>query len=154
MFANDVLGVALVIIGVVLLASEMAHPGAFLLVPGTTAIAAGLLFVILPDWIVASPIGPVIVVIVAIATTLATIPLYQRMAPIHRPLTTTPTSLQGEVGVVTAEVVPDSLSGKVRVRSEIWSARADQRIPVGTRVRVVGGEGVAVNVAPVEGAAR
>lgn len=150
MLVNDVLGVALVVIGVGLLIGELVHPGVYLLVPGTAGIAAGVLYVVLPDWIVASPIGPVIVAVAAVGATLGTIPLYRRIAPIHRPLTTIPTSLQGDTGVVTSEVIPDSLSGKVRVRSEIWSARSEQRIPVGARVRVVGGEGVAVIVVPVE----
>ena len=57
------------------------------------------------------------------------------------------------MGIVIAPVVPNTLKGKVRVKSEVWSARSDVAIPTGVRVRVVQGEGVSITVQPVEGQA-
>jgi membrane protein implicated in regulation of membrane protease activity len=94
--------------------------------------------------------GLAAIVLAAFAAAFATIPYYRRIVPVHQPLSTTVGSLYGELGLVIAEVLPDSLQGKVRVRSEIWSARSDHRIPVGTKVRVVGGEGVSVVVQPID----
>lgn len=151
----DVLGVILVIAGVFLFAIEIVHPGALLLIPASIVIAAGLLFLFLPDVLVGSVLGPVIVVVAALVAALATIPYYRWVAPVHRPMSTIPSSLEGEVGVVIAPVIPDTLKGKVRVNSEIWSARAEIPIPAGTRVRILGGEGVSIRVVPlVDGGGR
>jgi membrane protein implicated in regulation of membrane protease activity len=144
------LGAFLVIIGVVLFAIELIHPGALLLIPATALLAAGLLFLFLPSFLTNSAIGPAIVVLAAVAAAIGTLPYYRWIAPVHKPMTTTPDSLEGEVGLVVKAVVPNSLAGKVRVRSEIWSARADYPIPAGTKVRVLGGEGVSIRVVPVE----
>lgn len=145
----DVLGVILVIVGVFLFAVEIVHPGALLLIPASIVIAAGLLFLFLPNVLVGSLLGPVIVVGAAMAAALATIPYYKWVAPVHRPMSTIPSSLEGEVGVVIAPVIPDTLRGKVRVNSEIWSARAEMPIPAGTKVRILGGEGVSIRVVPL-----
>ena len=56
----------------------------------------------------------------------------------------------GAEAIVIVPIVPNTLKGKVRVRSEVWSARASVEIPEGTRVRVVHGEGVSVTVVPLE----
>jgi inner membrane protein len=145
------IAIFLIFVGIVLLGIEFAHPGVFLLIPGSIALAAGLLYLFLPGILLGTLYGPSIVIIVAVVAALATIPYYRRIAPIHRPMSTTVHSLEGEMGVVVAEVVPDTLRGKVRIGSEIWSARSDRRIPPGTRVRVLGGEGVSVTVQPAEG---
>lgn len=147
---DPTVGILLIIVGLILIALEMVHPGAFLLVPGTIVLAAGIIFLVAPDDLTMSPIGPLIIAVVAILAGLITIPWYQRMGRIHRPMSTTPDSLTGEQGTVIAPVVPNQLSGKVRVRSEIWSARSDRPIPAGTQVRVQGGEGVAVWVLPLD----
>ncbi|MGD0718792.1 MAG: NfeD family protein, partial [Thermoplasmata archaeon] len=71
---------------------------------------------------------------------------YRWVAPVHPPMSTTVGTLIGQEGVIVAPVVPDSLHGKVRIGSEIWSARAEVPIAPGTHVRVVGGSGVSVSV--------
>lgn len=144
------IGIALVIAGVVLLASELVHPGALLLIPGSILLVAGFLYLFLPDVLLDSYYGPVAIVVTAILAALVEIPYYRWVAPTHRPLSTTSGGLVGDEAIVTAPVVPGTLHGKVRVRSEIWSARSDVPIPVGTRVRIVHGEGVSVSVEPVE----
>ncbi len=148
------IGLILVVGGLLLIAIEFVHPGAFLLIPGTVVLAGGLMYIFAASLLTSSDYGPLIVALVAVAAIFVTLPYYRKMAPVHRPMATTPESLTGETGLVVAAVVPDSLRGKVRVRSEIWSARSDRGIPVGTRVRVQGGEGVAVWVQPVEGEVR
>ncbi len=148
--ANLGVSVVLIVFGVILFAFEIAHPGAWLLIPASILIAAGFLYLVLPGLLLASIFGPVIVVVVAFLAGLATIPYYRWVAPTHKPLSTTVQSLTGETGLVITAVQPNSLSGKVRIGSEIWSARGDQTIPVGTLVRVVSGEGVSVFVRPTE----
>lgn len=150
MLINDVLGVILVLIGVALFVFELVHPGALLLIPATIVITAGLLYLFLPSILLDSYIGPAVVVAAAFLAAIATIPYYRWVAPTHRPMSTTSQGLEGEIGVIVAPVVPDTLRGKVRVRSEIWSARSDAPIPNGTKVRILGGEGVSVRVVPLE----
>ena len=144
------LGAALIVAGVFLFAVELIHPGALLLIPGSVLLVAGTLALLFDESVILSLPGIVIIVVGVLIATYVQILYYRRVAPTHRPMSTTPSGLTGEAGVVVTSVVPDSLSGKVRVGSEIWSARSNQAIPAGTRVRVVAGEGVAVIVVPVE----
>lgn len=148
------IGIVLIIGGLVLVALEIVHPGMFVVIPGTVVLAAGLLYVFAAPVLLSTVYGPFIVAAVAIAAALLTVPYYQRIGRRHRPLSTTPDSLVGETGLVVVNVVPDSLRGKVRIHSEIWSARADREIPAGTRVRVQGGQGVAIWVQPLDAEVR
>jgi membrane protein implicated in regulation of membrane protease activity len=144
------LGVFLVIVGLVLLAIEIIHPGVFLLIPASVVLGSGILYLVLPDFLLNTIYGPAVVIFLAVAAALLTIPYYRRIAPTHPPMSTTADGLTGEVGVLIAPVRPDSLQGKVRIRSEVWSARADHPIPAGTHVRIVSGEGVSVRVEAIE----
>ncbi len=146
---NDAIGITLVVVGIALLAFELIHPGALLIIPGSILLAAGFLYLFLPNLLLDSYIGPVIVIVVAIGGALVEIPYYRWVAPVHRPMSTTSGGLVGEEAIVIAPVEPNTLHGKVKVRSEVWSAKSDQPIPVGTRVRVVHGEGVSVTVQPI-----
>ena len=143
------LGVLIVLIGVVVLALEFVHPGALLLIPGSILLVGGLLYLFLPDFLLDTPWGFIVIVLAAIVATLVEIPYYRYIAPTHGPMTTTAAGLVGEVGTVTAPIVPDTLKGKVRIKSEIWSAQGSHPIPIGTKVRIVAGEGVAVEVVPL-----
>jgi inner membrane protein len=146
---DPTIGIALVIVGVVLLAFELVHPGALLLIPGSILLVAGFLYLFLPDVLLDSYVGPVAIIVVAIVAALAEIPYYRWVAPTHSPLSTTSGGLVGAEGIVIVPIVPNTIKGKVRVRSEVWSARADTEIPEGTRVRIVHGEGVSVTVVPI-----
>jgi membrane-bound serine protease (ClpP class) len=55
-------------------------------------------------------------------------------------------SLIGTEGIVTSDLDP---RGTVRVRSELWTADADQHIPAGTAVQVIGIDGIRLHVAPI-----
>ncbi|MGA9839749.1 MAG: NfeD family protein [Thermoplasmata archaeon] len=150
MVVNDSIGILLVVVGIALFAFELIHPGALLLIPGSIVLAAGFLYLFLPNVLLDSYLGPVLVIVAAIVGALVEIPYYRWVAPTHRPMSTTSGGLVGEEAVVIAPVEPNTLRGKVKVRSEVWSARSDQPIPVGTRVRVIHGEGVSVTVQPIE----
>ena len=143
-------GLILIIGGLILIAVEFVHPGAFLLIPGSVVLAGGLMYLFAYPLLTTTIYGPLIVAAVAVVAVFATLPYYRRIGAIHRPMSTTPDSLTGETGVVVAAVVPDTMQGKVRLQSEIWSARSDRPIPIGTRIRVRGGQGVSVWVEPVE----
>ncbi len=149
MVVNDAIGIALVLVGVALLAVELIHPGALLLIPASILLAAGFLYLFLPNDLLDSYIGPVVVLVAAVVGALIEIPYYRWVAPVHRPMTTTSAGLVGSEGIVITPVVPNTLRGKVRINSEIWSARGTQEIPAGTRVRVVHGEGVSITVQPI-----
>lgn len=145
---NVVAGGALLIVGVALFIVELFHPGALLLIPATIIIVGAVLYLLIPNVLLDSIYGPVAILIAAIAATGTTILYYRWLAGTHPPLSTTSGSLVGAEAIVIADVVPNTLRGKVRVRSEVWSAKATIPIPAGTRVRVVAGEGVSVTVEP------
>jgi membrane protein implicated in regulation of membrane protease activity len=147
---DPAIGIALVVAGIILLASELIHPGALLLIPGSILLVAGFLYLFLPNILLDSYIGPIGIIVTAIIAALVEIPYYRWVAPTHRPMSTTSAGLVGDEAIVIADVVPNTLKGKVRVRSEVWSARSTVPIPAGTRVRVVHGEGVSVSVEPIE----
>jgi inner membrane protein len=149
MVVNDAIGITLVVIGIALFAFELIHPGALLIIPGSILLVAGFLYLFLPDILLDSYIGPVLVIVAAIIGALVEIPYYRWVAPVHRPMSTTSAGLVGSEGVVIAPIVPNTLKGKVRVNSEIWSARGAEEIPTGTRVRVIHGEGVSITVQPI-----
>jgi inner membrane protein len=145
------IGVALIVAGVILLALELAHPGALLLIPAFMLMTAGVLIIVFGDSLLATLPGVGAIVAAAVFAALIEIPYYRWVAPTHRPMTTTTAGLAGQFGIVTTAVEPNTLRGKVRVQREIWSAQSDRPIPEGTHVRIVAGEGVAVQVVPVEG---
>lgn len=145
------LGIVMIVGGVILFALELVHPGVLLLIPGSIILVAGFLYLLIPNVLLDSPYGVGILLLAAVVATAIEIPYYRYVAPVHRPLSTTSGGLEGEVGVVIAPVVPDTLQGKIRIKSEVWSARSSVPIPVGAQVRVVRGEGVSVTVQPIEG---
>ncbi|HLM91565.1 MAG TPA: NfeD family protein [Thermoplasmata archaeon] len=146
---NDAIGLTIIAVGIALLAFELIHPGALLLIPGSILLVAGFLYLFLPDVLLNSVIGPLVVIAAAIGAALIEIPYYRWVAPTHKPMSTTSGGLVGEEAVVVTAIEPNNLRGKVKFRSEVWSARSDRAIPVGTRVRVIHGEGVSVTVQPV-----
>ncbi|MFA5312540.1 MAG: NfeD family protein [Methanomassiliicoccales archaeon] len=139
------ISLAFVVLGVLLLIAELSSPGAFLLVPGTVLIIMGFVGMVAPD-VLFSVYSPIIVVVIIVPLTLVTIKLYQRLAPPGPPETTVASSLVGLEGVVTHDVRPGMLSGKVKIRNDSWSATSDHEISKGTKVVVLKSEGVHVTV--------
>ncbi len=150
MAAVDVsVGILIILIGGAFFTIEIFHPGALLLIPATIMIVGGFLYLLIPSVLLRSIWGPIAILVAALIATIVTMLYYRWLAGVHPPLSTTSGGLVGEEAVVIADVVPNTLRGKVRIRSEVWSARSDAPIPAGTRVRVVAGEGVSVTVEPV-----
>lgn len=139
------LGLALLVIGILMVLAELASPGAFILVPATVLIVLGGMGMVAPD-ILLSWWSPLLAVIILIPMTFITMKLYQKLAPPAPPETTVATSLVGRTGVVERKVVPNSLSGKVRIDHDTWSATSDVVIPAGRPVVVKSSEGVHVKV--------
>jgi membrane protein implicated in regulation of membrane protease activity len=54
--------------------------------------------------------------------------------------------LIGKEGVVTHDIDPTTGAGRVNVGGEDWAARSIERIPAGTHVRVVGADGIVLEV--------
>jgi len=139
------LGLIMIIIGITMLIAEIFAPGAFLLVPATVLIVLGAIGMIAPD-ILLSWWSPIIAVVLIVPMTLITVRMYQKLSPPMPPTTTVATSLIGQEGVVVTKVCPGNIKGKVKIKSDVWSATSDQNIPVGARVVVVHSEGVHVRV--------
>lgn len=139
------LGLAFIIIGILMVLAEISSPGAFILVPATVLIVLGTVGIIAPG-ILLSWWSPVLTAIIVIPVTYVTMKMYQKLAPPAPPETTVATSLVGMIGVVEAEVVPNSLKGKVRIAHDTWSATSVRPIPVGRKVVVKASEGVHVTV--------
>jgi len=58
-------------------------------------------------------------------------------------------ALIGREGIVTHDIEPTIGAGRVNVSGEDWAARSTSSIPAGTRVRVVGADGIVLEVTPV-----
>jgi membrane protein implicated in regulation of membrane protease activity len=54
--------------------------------------------------------------------------------------------LLGKEGVVTHDIDPTTGAGRVNVGGEDWAARSIERIPAGMHVRVVGADGIVLEV--------
>ncbi len=141
-------GVALVIIGLILLLAEVHVPGFFMAIPGTILLILGLaiMFVGNVDIVTAS----VLIIVAAIGSSLFTLWFYRRLGEPELPSTTTPDQLVGKTGVVIREIEPNTIKGKIRIGTEIWSATADSKIDEGKKVIVKKAEGVHLVVEEVK----
>ena len=135
------LGWILFIAGVLFLIVELALPGFFAVVPGTILVIVGGLMILFPG-LVTSVWGIVLLVVLTVVVSALTIAFYKRLAPIQVPFTTSKDSLVGKVGEVIEPVSPDSIDGKVKIDSQIWSATSDERIDALQKVSVVRVSGV------------
>ncbi len=135
------LGVALVVIGLLLILAEVHVPGFFIAVPGTILLILGIAFLLMGENI-DIVLTLILMFISAFGATAFTLWFYHTLGKPEPPTTTTPDQLIGKTGVVTAKIEPENLKGKVRVGSEIWSATAEKEIEVGKKVVVKKAEGV------------
>ncbi|MEM3396545.1 MAG: NfeD family protein [Thermoplasmata archaeon] len=144
----DIIGWILLFTGIGLVLFETMAPGGFIIVPGVVLIVLGCFGIVWPEMFT-TIWAPVIVLATAIPTTLIVLYVYRMAGKPEAPTTTVATSLVGKTGIVTVEVIPNSLKGKVKIDHDIWSATANHTIPVGTKVKVVNAEGVHVEVEPI-----
>ena len=142
------LGVALVIIGLILLLAEVHIPGFFIAVPGTILLILGLAIMLMGnvDVITASWL----IVISAIGSSLFTLWFYRKLGEPELPSTITPDQFVGKTGVVIKDIEPNTLKGKVSIEHQIWSATSDRKIEKGKKVVVKKAEGVHLIVEEVK----
>lgn len=145
MVSEFTVGLIMLVIGVIMLIVEAATPGAFIAVPATVLIVLGALAMSIQGFLF-SIWSPIIAVVIGIPMTLVTMWFYAHFSPPTPPTTTVGESLISRQGTVTVETRPHSISGKVKIRNEVWSATSDEVIRVGERVLVIGSEGVHVIV--------
>lgn len=138
------IGWVMLLVGMGLLIVEAFQPGFFVAVPGTTLMVLGAATLLIPEF--ATEWAAVIIVVTALVSSVGTIILYRKIAPGHKPLSTSRDILEGREGIVVTAVMPGSISGKVKIDTGIWSAIADNEIPKGTKVTVISSEGVHVKV--------
>ena len=138
-------GIGFIVLGTLMLLLELHAPGTFLIVPATVLLVLGIIGIAFGDTLF-TWYAPIAAVIVLVPTTFLTIKLYQRLSPPGPPVTTVATSLVGMKGIVTTDVYPHTLRGKVEIEHDTWSATSESMIPRGKRVVVVSSEGVHVVV--------
>ena len=144
---NVEIGWVMIIVGFGLLVAESLHPGFFVAVPGTVLLVMGAVFILLPE--IFDQWSPVIMVITCLLASIATILVYRRIASGHKPLATSMDTLVGKKGMVVTDVEPGSITGKVKIENQIWSATSATVIPKGKEVEVIHSEGVHVNVTEI-----
>ena len=137
--------VILIIVGAALIMVEATAPGVFIVIPGTIILVLGIAGFFYPD-VLYSTYAPILVLAVAIPTTVGTIKLYQIIGKPEPPSTTITESLVGKGGTVTVRTEPNSIKGKVKIDSEIWSAESAEPIEEGTAITVISAEGIHVIV--------
>lgn len=148
-FDEGTIGLILIVAGVLMLLAEASSPGFFIAIPATVILVLGMIGVAAPQ-IFFTWISPVVAVVVAVPMTVVTILLYQKLAPPEAPTTTVGTSLVNRHGMVTKEIVPNTIHGKVVIDHQEWSATATTHIPVGKEVKVVESKGVHVIVEEIK----
>jgi membrane protein implicated in regulation of membrane protease activity len=144
-------GWLIILIGAIFFVLEVFSPGFFLLVPGTVLIIIGLLVLLGID-IFSSVYGIIIGIMIAFVAASLTVFFYSRLnTGDERPVTTSMDSVVGKEGIVERDVDETSLSGKVLIEGQVWSARsAGGIIGIGTQVRVTDSKGVHIVVKEIE----
>lgn len=144
-------GWGLIALGVLLFIVEVMLPGqTFLMVPGTFFATLGVIALATGSDSFTFSWGLIIALALTVASAFMTFYTYKRLGKVQPPQTTVAESLIGRKGKVTKRVIPDEISGKVRIGSEIWSAKSEQIIEEGKFVEVVDSKGVHVVVVEVE----
>ncbi|MCD6382953.1 MAG: hypothetical protein J7L88_00650, partial [Thermoplasmata archaeon] len=101
------LAILLLVLGLILIATEAATPGFFIAVPGTIFLILGILGIIAPD-IYAKWYTPIIVIIVLVAASAVTVKFYQTLVGKPEPtIATTTLSMVGKEGIVIKRTDPD-----------------------------------------------
>jgi len=140
------IAIILVIIGLILLTIEALTPGFFAVIPGAVLVVVGVLGYFVDGYFenMLLLVGSIIVVTLVVSA--VTIKGYQYLAKPEPPTTTVASSLIGKEGIVTTDVKPGNLKGKVKIDSDSWSATSEELIKAGTNVVVYDAEGVHVKV--------
>jgi inner membrane protein len=145
------IGWGLIALAVILFVVEVMLPGqTFLMVPGTFFGTLGVVALATGSESFTFGYGLLIALAMTVISAVLTFALYKRLGKVQPPQTTVAESLIGKKGKVTKKIIPDEISGKVRIGTEVWSAKADQPIEEGKYVEVVDSKGVHVVVVEIE----
>jgi len=148
---DPTIGWGLIALGVILFIVEVMLPGqTFLMVPGTFFATLGVIGLVTGSETFTFSWGLLIALAMTVISAVLTFAIYKKLGKVQPPQTTVAESLIGKKGKVTKRIVPDEISGKVRIGSEVWSAKADEAIEEGRYVEVVDSKGVHVVVVEVE----
>jgi membrane-bound ClpP family serine protease len=149
---DPMIGWGLIAIGIILYVIEVLLPGqTFLMVPGTFFATLGVIALATGNMdFTFGASGLLIALAMTAISAVLTFAIYKKLGKVEPPQTTVAESLIGRKGWVTKKVVPDEISGKVRIGTEEWSAKADEAIEVGKYVEVVDSKGVHVVVVEIE----
>ena len=139
------IALCIIIIGALLIIGEAVSPGVYMIIPGTVMVVLGIIGYIVPDFLF-SIWAPITMALVGLVTSVITVIVYRRLGEPEPPATSVSDALVGKMGIVTVATSPENLKGKVKVGSELWSARSTVPIDAGKTVRVVSTEGVHVVV--------
>ena len=140
------IAIILIIIGLILLTIEALTPGFFAVIPGAVLVVVGVLGYFVDGFFDNMLLLVGSTIIVTVVVIIITIKGYQILAKPEPPATTVASSLIGKEGVVTTDVKPGNLRGKVKIDSDTWSATSEDHIRSGTEVVVYDAEGVHVKV--------
>ncbi len=139
------IGLALILIGMLLIFLEVANPGFFIAVVGTVMIVLGILVLVVGSRVF-EPIYAILLVAVAIGASWGTMAIYRRWArPDEKPITVSKDSLPGMKGTV-EQAIPAGGTGEVRVAGQRWHATAAADIAVGTKITVEDVDGLTLTV--------
>ena len=145
---NIAAGLLILLALILFLADLKAPTHGFLSVGGVFALILGMAFLINTG-----PVGLGVNPIVSVGTGLVTLLFFSFFvrkvwSARRQPAFSGPESMVGAVGEVREELAPEGL---VFVRGALWKASAESPIPTGTAVRVVGRQGLQLQVAPQNG---
>ena len=143
------IALCIIALGVLFIIGEAMSPGAYMIIPGTVLVILGIVGYLLPDFLF-SIYAPITMLIVGLLSSILTVILYRRLGEPEPPTTAVSDGLIGKRGVVTSTTSATDLKGKVKIGSEIWSARSDVPIEEGAKVEVVSTKGVHVIVRECE----
>lgn len=131
-------------VGLGLLIAEFAIPGLIVIFFGVGAWAAALLTLLFP-------IGVELQLIVFLSVAVLSLIFLRRQLLSRRDPAAgdLKDELVGSIGEVRVEITPQK-SGSVFAQGTSWEAKADRKIAVGKRVRIVSSDGLKLTVSPVE----
>jgi membrane-bound ClpP family serine protease len=145
------IGWGLIALAIILFVVEVMLPGqTFLMVPGTFFATLGVIALATGSESFTFGFGLLIALAMTVISAVLTFAAYKKLGKVQPPQTTVAESLIGKKGKVTKKIIPDEISGKVRIGTEVWSAKADEPIEEGKYVEVVDSRGVHVVVVEVE----
>src|SRR5256714_7789987 len=148
----NIAGALLMLLAVILFIADLKAPThGFLSVGGVFALVLGMAFLINTG-----PVGLGVNLLVTIAVALITLGFFavfirKVVAARRQPAFVGADAMLGALGEVREELAPEGL---VFVKGALWKASAASPVPVGKTVRVVGREGLELQVAPANGEAK